>query len=180
MRFSKRALYFLGFAIFLSLAFLTAEGCKAKVSSETSVKKALYQCPMHPHIISDKPGNCPICGMQLVRVEEVLATDQVTPEGHAAVTVTPERQQLIGMTSALVQEIPLTFSIHAAGHVAYNPDVSQALAEYAEAYRAYWRAKRIGTDVAREWRDGLMELAELRLRLAGFSEVVDLISQFRK
>ena len=26
-----------------------------------------YVCPMHPSITSDKPGECPICGMQLVR-----------------------------------------------------------------------------------------------------------------
>lgn len=27
---------------------------------------ALYVCPMHPHIQRDAPGNCPICGMDLV------------------------------------------------------------------------------------------------------------------
>ena len=26
----------------------------------------LYTCPMHPEVISDKPGRCPKCGMQLV------------------------------------------------------------------------------------------------------------------
>ena len=25
-----------------------------------------YTCPMHPQIMEDKPGNCPICGMVLV------------------------------------------------------------------------------------------------------------------
>jgi hypothetical protein len=28
---------------------------------------ALYTCPMHPHVVSDKPGNCPKCGMALVK-----------------------------------------------------------------------------------------------------------------
>ncbi|MET4108562.1 efflux RND transporter periplasmic adaptor subunit [Hymenobacter sp. UYP22] len=27
----------------------------------------LYTCPMHPQIIRDKPGKCPICGMDLVK-----------------------------------------------------------------------------------------------------------------
>jgi membrane fusion protein, copper/silver efflux system len=27
-----------------------------------------YQCPMHPTYVSDKPGECPICGMKLVPV----------------------------------------------------------------------------------------------------------------
>jgi len=25
-----------------------------------------YTCPMHPGVIQDAPGNCPICGMTLV------------------------------------------------------------------------------------------------------------------
>jgi Cu2+-exporting ATPase len=28
-----------------------------------------YTCPMHPEIIRDEPGNCPICGMDLVSME---------------------------------------------------------------------------------------------------------------
>ena len=31
-------------------------------------KKQQYTCSMHPFIITDKPGNCPICGMTLVPV----------------------------------------------------------------------------------------------------------------
>ena len=29
----------------------------------------VYTCPMHPEIIRDKPGKCPICGMDLVKKE---------------------------------------------------------------------------------------------------------------
>lgn len=28
-----------------------------------------YTCPMHPQIVEEIPGNCPICGMTLVLVE---------------------------------------------------------------------------------------------------------------
>ena len=28
-----------------------------------------YTCPMHPHYVADRPGSCPICGMDLVPVE---------------------------------------------------------------------------------------------------------------
>ncbi len=37
-------------------------------------KKELYTCPMHPEIIKDQPGQCPICGMQLVKKEMDAAT----------------------------------------------------------------------------------------------------------
>ncbi len=33
----------------------------------------LYHCPMHPTYTSDKPGDCPICGMTLVPIEEAGA-----------------------------------------------------------------------------------------------------------
>ena len=32
---------------------------------ESSDKSGTYTCPMHPEIIQDGPGNCPICGMAL-------------------------------------------------------------------------------------------------------------------
>ena len=36
-----------------------------------------YHCPMHPTYISDRPGDCPICGMRLVPIEERTAPTTV-------------------------------------------------------------------------------------------------------
>lgn len=36
-------------------------------------KAAGYHCPMHPHVKSDRPGDCPICGMKLVPDEAPAA-----------------------------------------------------------------------------------------------------------
>lgn len=44
--------------------------------------KQLYHCPMHPSIIQDHPGDCPICGMSLVVVEN--HGKETKGEGHAA------------------------------------------------------------------------------------------------
>jgi hypothetical protein len=32
-------------------------------------KAAVYKCPMHPNVTSDKPGKCPECGMNLEKVQ---------------------------------------------------------------------------------------------------------------
>ena len=53
------------------LALLASYSCgnsssKAKPATSTEVAKVQYTCPMHPEVISDKPGNCPKCGMALV------------------------------------------------------------------------------------------------------------------
>jgi uncharacterized membrane protein len=29
--------------------------------------KVVYTCPMHPEVTSDKPGDCPKCGMKLIK-----------------------------------------------------------------------------------------------------------------
>jgi membrane fusion protein, copper/silver efflux system len=43
-----------------------------------SATHALYHCPMHPQIVSDKPGQCPICQMTLVRnVDEPRTTRKI-------------------------------------------------------------------------------------------------------
>lgn len=44
--------------------------------------KGLYYCPMHPAFTSDRPGNCAICGMSLVKKE----TPGVPADGQKAVS----------------------------------------------------------------------------------------------
>jgi len=39
-------------------------------TATTQAEKHKYQCSMHPQIVSDAPGVCPICGMKLERVDE--------------------------------------------------------------------------------------------------------------
>lgn len=39
----------------------------ANIAAEQTVQK--YTCGMHPQIVEDHPGNCPICGMKLVPIK---------------------------------------------------------------------------------------------------------------
>ncbi len=40
---------------------------KQKASDASQSAKDVYYCPMHPNYTSDRPGECPICGMTLVK-----------------------------------------------------------------------------------------------------------------
>src|SRR5215472_3562879 len=74
-------------------------------------RKVLYWYdPMHPAYKSDKPGIAPDCGMPLVPkyTDEETSTAK-TPTG--AVTISPEKQQLIGVRTAKVERQPLSRSV---------------------------------------------------------------------
>ncbi|HQS50734.1 MAG: copper oxidase [Sphingobacteriales bacterium 17-39-43] len=47
--------------------------------------QTIYTCPMHPEIQSDKPGNCPKCGMKLV-VQKPKVSKPSTPVKKSPVT----------------------------------------------------------------------------------------------
>jgi RND family efflux transporter MFP subunit len=81
-----------------------------------------YHCPMHPDYTSDSPGRCPICGMDLVPIDSPAPQPgAAAPAAAAAPTgafrVSPERQQLIGVTYAIATSESTPRSLRAAGIV---------------------------------------------------------------
>jgi Cu(I)/Ag(I) efflux system membrane fusion protein len=44
--------------------------------------KQLYTCGMHPQIIQEGPGNCPICGMKLTPIKGTSASSEAKPTGE--------------------------------------------------------------------------------------------------
>jgi Cu(I)/Ag(I) efflux system membrane fusion protein len=88
--------------------------------------KEMWQCPMHPTIVRDHPGNCPICGMKLLNVDAAgdehagQASVGATPEGLATVTIDPARQQLIGLKLAHVERARVAGSWRTTGRVAVD------------------------------------------------------------
>ena len=84
-----------------------------------------YACPMHPQYQSDRPGDCPSCGMRLEPVHEEggakpAAADDGTALPAGAVRVSPERQQTIGVRLGVVERVSGTRTLRTTGRVAPN------------------------------------------------------------
>ena len=72
----------------------------------------VFLCPMHPNIVSDKPGVCPICGMDLQPRKK--STVKGIP-GRSPVELTGQQRQLINLRTATIGISPVVKTIRTVG-----------------------------------------------------------------
>src|SRR6516165_9558007 len=68
-------------AVVLVLAIIVS-GCSP---GDQAKQEQLYTCGMHPQVIQNKPGNCPICGMKLTPVRKQGGTAAAAPSAERKV-----------------------------------------------------------------------------------------------
>ena len=145
-------------------------------------KKILYWTdPMLPGYKSDKPGKSPM-GMDLVPVygegQERTEGSSAAPKGYAAVLLSTQKQQLIGVRTVPAQKRFLAKTIRTWGRIAYDPELYQAEAEYLQAQRAFKEASGQPGSRMVEQASRLADAAALRLKLLGVGD--EMIQEIRK
>lgn len=83
----------------------------AKLPVISAVQNKVWVCPMHPEIMQDHPGTCPICGMELV--ESKNARDSGVHVDNATI-------QRLGVRLAKVVKSNVTQQIQTFGNVAVD------------------------------------------------------------
>jgi len=88
-------------------------------TTTTSSEKTLYTCGMHPWIIQDHPGNCPICGMKLEPVHKT-ANAAAPSAVSSAITIDPATIQMMNVQTTEITRGPLRRTIRTVGTINYN------------------------------------------------------------
>jgi Cu(I)/Ag(I) efflux system membrane fusion protein len=80
------------------------------------VKPGQFYCPMGAEHVQDKSGDCPKCGMKLVEKKEspagheehATASAAAPVPGRIAISLSPDKRQLIGLTTGVVEKRELS------------------------------------------------------------------------
>ncbi|MDX9708902.1 MAG: efflux RND transporter periplasmic adaptor subunit [Trichloromonas sp.] len=91
-------------------------------AGEGTEAKTQYTCGMHPFIIQDEPGLCPICNMQLTPLKGGAHEQGSADAGAAAGTVSidPMTTQNMGVRTEPVRRAALARTIRTVGLVAFD------------------------------------------------------------
>jgi Cu(I)/Ag(I) efflux system membrane fusion protein len=107
----------LGFLVFLlvSISFTMLYEYKAG-----KAEKEIYTCPMHPSVIKDRPGACPVCGMNLVKKQVGETIKQKNIEEMEKVTLSPTQRLLANVATEPVTRRNLSGEIYTVGKIDYD------------------------------------------------------------
>ena len=118
-------------ALVLSLAWLLT-GCGGDQGAR---EEQLYTCGMHPQVIQNKPGNCPICGMKLTPVRKQAGPGPAaTNTVSTAITIDPATVQKMDVRTGVVTRGPLRRVVRTVGVIDFD---ETALAEVSTKFRGW-------------------------------------------
>ena len=102
--------------VLLACLALFAAACTSGAGDAPAESAAtvLYTCGMHPEVVNDGPGSCPICGMDL--------TPMARPAGGSLVSVDPVVVQNMGVRLAPVKRGPIFRHVRTLGEIEVAED----------------------------------------------------------
>lgn len=107
-------------ALFPVLPAVLLAACNENGEKKTAdARQQTYTCPMHPQIVQNKPGTCPICGMDLVPFDK----NNTDP----SLTLTESQMALANITIMTVGKNRLSNYKQLNGRLAIDPEKTAVL-----------------------------------------------------
>lgn len=152
------------------------ESASAGVKKERKV--AFYRNPMNPQATSPVPMKDSM-GMDYVPVYEEASLKATS--GGVTVTISPERQQMIGVKTEPVKIIDLTKVVRVSGKIAYDPALAVTQEEFIQALNAQDNVKDSPLQDVIDRARSLTEAARNKLKLLGMSDdQINILEKTRK
>jgi len=101
------------FFLLVSISFFTLYEYKI-----VQAEKDIYTCPMHPSVIKDRPGACPVCGMNLVKKSVI---DRSASGGQVGEAIKQEKMSEIGSVGEEIEQVTLSPTQRLLANVATEP-----------------------------------------------------------
>ena len=98
----KQRILYLGIALLAGLGLgymLFNGGTSTEVHNHSAANPQQWTCSMHPQILQQEPGDCPICGMDLIPAESTASG--LAPEQFK---ITPNALALANIQTSIVSE----------------------------------------------------------------------------
>src|SRR5215471_8895045 len=69
------------FVLYSMIVFMQSCSNGQNKTENSAAAEDIYTCPMHPQVMEHHPGNCPVCGMKLVKKNtETVSTNNIQLE----------------------------------------------------------------------------------------------------
>jgi membrane fusion protein, copper/silver efflux system len=109
----------LGFAYWDTIANRYDKWMRPRAERHATASGIEHYCPMHPSVVQDDPGSCPICGMPLAKRKK--GEKVALPQGVTArVQLNPARILQAGIRTAEVGYASLMQTVTTVGYVAFD------------------------------------------------------------
>lgn len=125
----KKTIIYTGLALIIGLfvGYLVFSGGENKTEEQhaehDAAEDTMWTCSMHPQIMQPEPGDCPICGMELIPADQSDAT-------IAGFTMTENAMKLANIQTTIVGTSNADKSINLSGTLEANEELNAVQSSY--------------------------------------------------